>query len=93
MAKLIAGFLMGVVTVSACASLPVFPFKYYSLDAENYTGTLKGPDASQDVDFKRCLPNSQDAAPCMVMFTASFLKMRDEYLEMKVDLKACEAGQ
>jgi len=91
--KLLGAFLLGVI-VSACAS-PIFPYRFYGLDAVNYDGTLKGPKPAQDLNLKECQPpiTQPDKAMCMVVKTQDYLLLRNDYLGCKVELEACQRNQ
>lgn len=69
-----------------------FPYRYYALDAESYSGSLRGPEPKDDISLLECRPSDSDKAPCMVMRTDSFLKVKLEYKDMQDKLKACERG-
>ena len=84
MAKVIFAFILGV-TVSACVAAQ-FPFHYYALDSDSYEGKLRGPTEADDLLLKMCKPTDIDKAPCMVMFTSAFLRMKENYLKCQIDL-------
>ncbi len=82
--------MLGVLLVG-CAGA-VFPYKYYTLAAENFKGSLLGPEPKDDLDLaKECTPTQVDSGPCMVMKTDSFSKMKLEYKDMQQRLKVCES--
>lgn len=87
----VVGILFGVAI--GCNGSIEFPFKYYALDALDYGGVLRGPTASADLLLEKCRPTENDRAPCLVMFTADYLQLKKDYLDTKINLKACEAGQ
>lgn len=89
MVRIAIAFLMGV-TISACMANKLFPFRYYSLDAESYEGKLLGPSVDQDLLLSMCRPTDIDSAPCMVMFTSAFLRMKEAYMTCQVDLQAAQ---
>lgn len=85
-----AGLLIGVL-VSACAAV-AFPYKYYQLLIVSYDGTLRGPTATDDLNFKVCAPTAADRNPCAVMLTKDFMALKLDYLQTKTDLIACQKG-
>jgi hypothetical protein len=86
---MVLGFLVAF-GVIACAGIG-FPYKYYGLSAASYNaGKLLGPIASQDIDLIDCQPTKDDASPCIVMFTKEFLPMKQDYLQTKNALIACQ---
>lgn len=90
MGKLTYGFITGLI-ISGCLSAE-FPFKYYTLEAKSYDGKLLGPIADKDLLLSMCSPSEADKAPCLVLFTAEFLRLKDSYLKCQVDLKAAQRG-
>lgn len=86
---LFLGIAIGAV-VSACAS--VFPYKYYSLDAESFFGSLRGPEPKDDLSLMLCKPTENDKAPCMVLFTKDLLSLKLEFLNLQNELEACRRG-
>lgn len=89
--KLFLGFIVGV-TITACAGIPRFRYKYYTLSPVSYEGALLGPTPEDDKKLEECYPTSDNAGPCLVMFTTDFLKMKSDYLETKMRLIECERG-
>ncbi len=79
--------------LSACAFTPKFPYKYYALDAMNYDGTLKGPKPSDDRNLKECQPTEGNKAPCVVLFTPTFLKLKEDHKDLQNQLFECQQGQ
>lgn len=90
MGRVSIGFLVGIL-ITACVS-STFPFKYYALDANSYDGKLVGPISSQDLLLKMCSPSDADKAPCMVLFTSEFLRLKESYMKCQVDLSAAQRG-
>jgi hypothetical protein len=90
MGKIGLGFISGLI-LSACVSA-TFPFKYYTLEAKSYEGRLLGPIADKDLLLSMCSPSEADKAPCMVLFTSEFLRLKDAYLKCQVDLEAAARG-
>jgi len=89
MGKVVLGFVSGI-TLSACLASNLFPFKYYALNAVSYDGTLMGPTADQDLLLKMCSPTEADKAPCMVMFTSQFLRLKEAHMKCQIDLDAAQ---
>lgn len=85
MGKVILGFISGLI-LSACVG-SVFPFKYYTLDAKSYEGKLLGPTEDKDLLLSMCAPSQADKAPCIVLFTSEFLRLKDNYLKCQIDLE------
>jgi hypothetical protein len=89
MVKVIASFILGI-TVSACIASVDFPYHYYALDADSYNGALKGPTKSDDLLLKMCVPTEKDKAPCLVMFTSAFLRLKETHEKCQIDLAAIQ---
>lgn len=90
MGRVVLSFILGL-AISACVA-STFPYKYYALDSDSYTGTLKGPTQDQDVLMSMCLPSEHDKAPCLVMFTSAFMRLKESYMKCQVDLEAAQKG-
>ena len=88
MGKIVVGFLLGV-TISACVA-STFPYKFYALEADSYNGVLKGPTTADDTVLSMCRPTDQDKAPCLVMFTSAFLRLKESYQKCQIDLKSAQ---
>lgn len=95
----IKSFILGAVfstlvftALTACKSAPIFPYKYYALDAVSYDGTLKGPTPDKDINLKECAPTADNKAPCMVLFTYDLLDLKKEYKQLQYDLYKCQQG-
>jgi hypothetical protein len=91
MKSLMLGFVSGI-TIVACAGLPKFPYKYYTLSPVSYDGSLLGPTPTDDRNLKECFPSATDKAPCQVIFTKDLLKLKADYIETKARLIQCERG-
>ena len=91
MGKVIMGIVLGVILSSCLASSP-FPFRYYALNAASYEGQLVGPTEDKDLLFSMCAPSEGDKAPCMVMLTADFMRLKESYLKCEIDLDAAQRG-
>lgn len=83
-------FIVGALCVCACSASPKFPFKFYGLDAESYAGFMRGPSAELDKMLEECRPTEFDKSPCMVIFTAEYIRVKADWLQKSIDLKACE---
>jgi hypothetical protein len=90
---LVIGLACGIV-VTACA-LPKFPYKFYTLKAVNYDGSLLGPTPAEDLNLKECMPplEKPNKAMCMVVPVDVYLRLKKDYLDTKIDLEKCERGQ
>lgn len=84
----ILGFVLGVALLGCTAA--VFPYKYYALDADIYTGYLRGEKPADDLELSVCEPTANDKAPCVVLRTETLLKMKLDYKEMQNRLRKCE---
>lgn len=80
------GLLLGIVLIG-CAG---FSYRYYGLDLPSYDGTLLGPEPKDDIDFKRCMPDDFDKNKCVVMLHEDAMRLKQDYLDTKDKLKACE---
>lgn len=89
MVRVILGVLIGL-TLAACRADKLFPYFYYSLDAMTYNGDLRGPVPANDLPLSGCMPTDIDKAPCTVMFTSAFLRMKEAHIKTQVDLIACQ---
>lgn len=65
--------------------------RYYSLDVSSYEGTLLSPSPEEDVDFSQCRPDPQKKTKCVVIFVDEFLRFKQDYLDLKNTLEACES--
>lgn len=91
MGKVAWGCILGVILSSCLASSP-FPFRYYALQSASYEGKLTGPTEDKDLLFSMCAPSEGDKAPCMVMMTADFMRLKESYLKCQTDLDASQRG-
>lgn len=89
MGKIVLGFFSGIM-LSACLASNLFPFKYYALNANSYEGSLIGPTTDQDLLLKMCAPTEADKAPCLVMFTSDFLRLKEAHMKCQIDLDAAQ---
>ena len=88
--QFLAGFILGA-SLIGCAASPIFPYKFYHLSGNNFTGTLLGPQPSDDVPFSTCKPvgNKQQ---CVVVFYSELSALIKDYKQTKSDLIACQRG-
>ena len=91
MGKIAGGLLLGIM-FSACLASSPFPFHYYALSAASYEGKLIGPTEDKDLLFKLCSPSDSDKAPCMVMLTADFMRLKETHMKCMNDLDASQRG-
>lgn len=90
MGKIAFSFVFGLI-LSACIASK-FPFRYYTLNADSYDGSLLGPTDSQDVALKMCAPTESNRAPCLVLFTSEFLRLKESYIKCQIDLDRAQRG-
>lgn len=85
------GLLLGLIALAGCAT--TFSYKYYFLNGVTYSdGVLVGATAADDEPFMNCAPTSANAHPCTVMLTATFLQLKQDYLDMATQLATCQSG-
>jgi hypothetical protein len=89
MVKVIVAFIMGF-TLSACVADKLFPYFYYSLDANSYEGQMRGPKPADDIPLQSCYPTDGNKAPCVVMFTSAFLRLKEDHIKCQLDLDAAQ---
>lgn len=75
----------------ACNTAEVFPYKYYGLDVPDYDGELLGAEDADDLPFSMCQPTAQHKGNCVVMFTEEFKALRLERARLKEIVKDCQA--
>lgn len=88
MGRIVISFFLGL-SISACIASQ-FPYKYYVLDADSYAGQLKGPSVDQDIVLKMCQPTKDDKAPCLVMFTSAFMRLKEAHQKCLIDLDSIQ---
>lgn len=87
-----AGILFAILLVG-CAG---FSYKHYGLDLRDVPienlekGKLLGPKEKDDRPLSDCSPNIETNYPCAVMFADEFYKLKEDYLRMREQLKACQ---
>lgn len=91
MGRIVGGFLLGIM-FSACLASSSFPFHYYALSAASYEGKLVGPSEDKDLLLSMCAPKEGDKAPCMVMLTSDFMRLKESHLKCQTDLDASQRG-
>lgn len=90
-------------SLAACAGAK-FNYRWYSLRAAEYTGTLLGQSPKDDLSFEECHPDPEPSpgvspgpAPkrvkCVVLLTDEFLRLRTEHLELEQRLIECQEGR
>jgi len=73
------------------ASCGAVNYKYFVLNRPD--NKLMGKDPKDDLSLDvSCDPDSQNKAKCIVMFTDEFFKSKQELLELRKALDACERG-
>lgn len=82
------------ISLLGCAGA-AFNYRYYGLDADLYDGKLLGSDeeGKDDLPFSTCTPTAAHKSPCVVLLEGEFLKLKQDLLETRQRLKACEQGQ
>lgn len=86
-----AGFLLGCALIS-CAASPVFPYKFYHVSGNNFSGTLLGMQPKDDVPFSQCKPIN-GKQQCVVVFYPELTALISDYKQTKSDLIACQRGR
>lgn len=87
-----AGFAFGVL-VAACASVE-FPYRDYGLIPSR--DLLLGPEAEDDLSLsKECEPDpdgpgARVKGKCHVFKSAEYLRLKQDYIELRKRLEACE---
>jgi len=76
-----------ILALGSCASAN-FNYKWYGIDP--LAGRLLGPTEAQDLPLDRCQGDELQKGKCSVMFIEEFERMRTEYIQLKVRLRACE---
>jgi hypothetical protein len=80
----ILGLSLGLALV-ACASRE---YKVYVLSTKDQT--LRGPELRDDLPISVCDETPQSKANCYVMLRAEYIKLRNDLIEYKRRLQACE---
>lgn len=82
------GFLLAC-SMIACASAPIFPYKFFHLSGNNFAGTLLGKEPKDDIPFEACRPvNSKQQ--CVVVQYPVLTALIVDYKQCKSDLIACQ---
>lgn len=85
--QFLAGMGLGLL-LAACAGAS-FPYKYYGVDLSD--SLLLGPTPSDDLSLlQSCMPTATDKSPCTGMLTDAFLAMKQDYIDTKNQLIACQ---
>lgn len=85
------GLILGL-ALFACASVPVFSYKYFNISGNNFAGTLLGATQQDDVLFSRCAPVN-GVQQCVVVFYPVLNALIVDYKQTKSDLIACQKGK
>lgn len=81
------GVLLGL-SLAACAGA-TFPYKFYGVSLEQ--DKLLGPTPADDISLSlNCHWTNADASPCVAMLDGVFYAMKQDYLDTKNKLIACE---
>ena len=87
-------FILGFISCLFFVGCAAFSFRYYGLaDVVYEHGTLLGPKAKDDLPFSKCQPNGTTKHPCVVMFTADFFSLKQDYEDTKQKLIDCQKGK
>lgn len=89
--RFLLGFVWGCLLV-ACAATPVFPYKFFHISGNTFSGTLLGPTDKDDVPFSRCAPVN-GVQQCVVVFYSELNALIKDYKQTKADLIACQKGR
>lgn len=84
------GVLAGIFLTGCLAT--TFPYKFYSLDADSYEGKLLGPEPKFDLPLSICKPTDTDKLKCLVVKQEEYLRMKQDYLQLLLDLQACQSA-
>lgn len=76
--------------VTACAGV-VWPYKFYHLSGNNFSGTLLGPKETDDIAFSECRPVNGKQR-CVVVFYTELQKLVTDYKQTKQALYDCQRG-
>ena len=76
-----------VLGVLSCASAN-FNYKWYGIDPE--AQKLLGPTEQQDLPISICQGTEQQQGKCAVFLVEEFERLRTDYIQLKLRLKACE---
>lgn len=91
--NLALAYLLGVISMSACASVS---YRYYTLnlpvecyDKGQLFGKL-GKDGWPDLPLKTCEPDAVNQGKCVAMLTPEYISMRKDLEECHVALDQCQ---
>lgn len=79
-------------TLLACAAAPIFPYKFYHLAGNSFSGTLQGPTPKDDIPFERCMPVN-GKQQCVIVFYTELSALIKDYKQTKSDLISCQRGR
>lgn len=85
--------LFGVILSCCGQAVASFPYAYYNLVLQNYTGRLEADDPKNDLSAEECKPIPGNANPCTVLLTPVFQRLKSDRQKLQVDLKACLDNQ
>lgn len=90
--RFLLGFIMGCSLIACAAAKPIFPYKFFHLSGNNFSGKLLGPKESDDLPFSRCAPVN-GKQQCVVVFYPELTALVDDYKKTKQDLIDCQRGK
>lgn len=86
-------FILGALFFSACGTAAIsFPYKFYHISGNSYSGVLLGPTKNDDIIFTECKP-SAGKQKCVVIFYTELAKIISDYKETKQNLIDCQKGK
>lgn len=91
MKQFLLGFALAC-SLIACAAAPIFPYKFFHLSGNTFSGNLLGADPKDDVPFSSCAPVN-GKQQCVVVFYPVLTALISDYKKTKADLIACEKGR
>lgn len=90
MRNMLFGVIIGFL-VMGCAAL-TFSYPYYGLQAAHYDGKLLAVDPKNDKDLSICAPDANVKGKCLVMLSADFFALKQDFLDTKQQLSDCQRG-
>lgn len=87
-------FALGMLAMALIMGCGGAGYRYYTLELPEYDkGKLKGPEEKEDLPMEVCKPNAADHAPCFVILSDEFFKIKRDLKDAQEKLKACEQGK
>lgn len=79
--------------IVGCAASATFPYRYYTLHPDSYSGKLEGAKPQDDLNLQVCAPEQGKQNKCIVMLKDPYLQLKADYLNLATQLEACQRGQ